>query len=84
MKLTKEELTQIGALGYKEDFTPEQLAGKHIDGVDGLVFETEDQYLDHQNLTTGFTPREVEHQDALTDGTFSKQAETALERGATK
>jgi len=38
------ELPQ-GAIGNKDDMTEEELAGKHIDGATGLVFETEEDYL---------------------------------------
>lgn len=38
-------------------------------------------YLEHVCPATGFNPTQVEHQDALTDGQFSKQAEAALKRG---
>lgn len=73
-----------GAIGYKDDFSDEELAGKHIDAVSGLVFETDEDYLNHVSLVTGFTPKDVEHQDELTGGQFSKQAEKALERGEAK
>ena len=42
------------------------------------------KYLDHTCEKTGFNPKEVEHQDALTDGQFSLQSATALERGAAR
>lgn len=44
-------------------------------------FATEAEYLDHV-CTTGFTPKDVEHQDALTGGRFSLQAVEAQKRGA--
>lgn len=53
---------------------------KHNCAVCGKGFDTEAEYLAHE-CTTGFTPTDVEHQDALTDGQFSKQAEQALKRG---
>jgi len=46
-------------------------------------FKTEAEYLAH-TCSTGHKPTEVAHQDVLTDGAFSKQAEKALERGAAK
>lgn len=46
-----------------------------------LEFETEETYLEHVCESTGFSPTQVEHQDALTGGNFSKVAEAALERG---
>lgn len=70
------------AIGFKDDFSPEELSGKHVDGVTGAVFETEEEYLNHVNAETGFTPKDIEHQDALTGGQFSVQAEAALKRGA--
>ena len=39
-----------------------------------------DSYLSHE-CSTGFNPTEVEHQDALTNGRFSKIAEKAIARG---
>ena len=39
-----------------------------------------DEYLKHK-CSTGFKPTEIEHQDALTDGAYSKQSEAALARG---
>lgn len=69
------------AIGYKQDFSVEELVGKHIDGVTGLVFETEEDYLNHVSPVTGATPKDIEHQDALTDGKFSKVSEAALKRG---
>lgn len=53
---------------------------KHICGVCAEEFDTEEQYCDH-SCSTGFTPKEIEHQDALTDGQFSKISESALARG---
>jgi hypothetical protein len=53
---------------------------KHICAVCEKGFDTEQEYLEHE-CSTGFTPRDVEHQAALTDGQFSKQAEQALKRG---
>lgn len=70
-----------GAIGYQKDLSEDELVGKHVDGLTGLVFETEEDYLNHKSPVTGFTPKDVEHQDALTGGQFSKQAEKALERG---
>ena len=34
-----------GAIGYRKDFSPEELEGKHIDGETGLVFETDEDYI---------------------------------------
>lgn len=53
----------------------------NICGACGVGFETEQQYLDHQCDTTGFTPADIEHQDVITDGNFSKIAEEACKRG---
>lgn len=56
------------------------MENKHICGVCKQGFETDEQYIAHE-CTTGFKPSDVEHQDTLTGGKFSKQAEKALERG---
>ena len=47
----------------------------------GKKFKTEEAYLAHK-CKTGFTPKDIEHQDALTGGQFSKQSRAALARGA--
>lgn len=80
-RLSQEELQQMGALGYADQMTAEQLAGMHIDGSSGLVFDTVEKYMDHVSPTTGYTPKDVSHQDVLTDGAFSRQADKAVERG---
>lgn len=71
-----------GAIGYRDEFTVDELEGKHVDGVTGLVFDTEEDYLNHVSPETGYKPTDIEHQDVLTDGQFSKVSESALERGA--
>lgn len=70
----------VNAIGYKEDFTSVELVGKHIDGITGLVFETEEAYLNHVSPVTGHNPTEVQHQDILTDGEYTRQAELAKQR----
>jgi hypothetical protein len=70
----------VNAIGYKEDFTHLELVGKHVDGVTGLVFETEEAYLNHVSPVTGYNPTEVQHQDILTDGEYTRQAELAKQR----
>lgn len=54
---------------------------QHICGACKASFDSEKGYLDHHCAETESTPREVEHQNQLTDGAFSRQAEKALERG---
>lgn len=54
----------------------------HVCGACAVEYETEQEYLDHVCPATSHTPTEVAHQDVLTDGAFSIQAEAALERGA--
>lgn len=44
-------------------------------------FSTEALYCAH-TCDTGFTPKDVEHQDVLTDGQFSLQSTEARKRGA--
>jgi hypothetical protein len=56
------------------------MAQKHLCSVCENEFDSEEEYIAHK-CTTGFTPADVEHQDALTGGKFSLQAEKALERG---
>lgn len=53
---------------------------KHICGVCHNGYDTDEEYIAHA-CTTGFSPSDVEHQDTLTGGKFSRQAEKALERG---
>lgn len=69
-----------GAIGLKEDFTEEELAGKHI-GRGGFVFDTEDDYLNHVSPETGYTPKDFEHQNLLTGGRFGRISEKAIARG---
>ena len=45
------------------------------------VFLTNEAYLKHKCPKTGFNPTQIEHQDALTGGRFSKQSQAALARG---
>ena len=73
---------KVGAIGFKDDFTSVELVGKHIDGVTGLVFETEEAYCNHISPVTGCQPTEVKHQDILTDGEYSRQSESAIKRGS--
>lgn len=67
-------------IGLKDEFSPEELAGKHI-ARGGYVFNTEEDYLNHTSPETGYKPTQVEHQDSLTKGRFSKVSEKARERG---
>lgn len=80
-RLKRREIEELGAIGYADEFDADDLAGKHIDGTTGLVFETEEAYLNHVSPKTGHKPTEVEHQDILTDGAFSQISAKALERG---
>jgi len=58
-----------------------------ICGPCGEVFKgkTEEEanakYLKHKCKKTGFTPTDVEHYDALSNGRFSLQSKAALARG---
>lgn len=45
-------------------------------------FASYNAYETHVCSKSGFTPSEVEHQDKLTNGRFSRQAAKAIERGA--
>lgn len=70
----------VGAIGYREDMTDEQLAGKHVDSLSGLVFDTEEAYCNHKSPITGFKPTELEHQGER----FKAVSEQALKRGEAK
>jgi hypothetical protein len=50
-------------------------------GACGKKFKTNEGYLRHKCKATGFTPRDVEHFDALSSGRFSLQSKAALARG---
>lgn len=63
------------------DYSAEGIAGKHICGASGFIFDTEEAYLSHVSPVTGFTPADMEHHDALTDGMHSRASEAALKRG---
>jgi hypothetical protein len=54
---------------------------KHVCSACDGIFTTEKKYLDHECNVTGYTPKDIEHQDALTNGDFSKVAEASLARG---
>lgn len=71
-----------GAIGYVDEMSQEQLAGKHVDGSTGLVFDTEEAYLSHVSPVSGHRPTEMAHQDKVTGGQASRVAEKAQERGA--
>jgi len=53
-------------------------------GACGVKFETNEDYLKHKCSKTGFTPTQVEHFDALSNGRFSKQSAKAQARGEEK
>lgn len=53
---------------------------KHNCGTCEKSFATEALYLAHK-CDTGYKPTDVKHQDALTNGKFSRQSEAALKRG---
>lgn len=55
---------------------------KCICGACGKEFKSDEEYLNHVCEKTGFKPTQIEHQDALTEGRFSKQSQAALARGA--
>lgn len=44
-------------------------------------FKNTKAYLEHVCEVTGFRPTQIEHQDVLTDGNFSKISKEALKRG---
>lgn len=61
----------------QEELQPEV----HKCGTCSAEFGTDTEYYEHTCEATGFKPTEVEHQDALTEGRFSKQSEAAIARG---
>lgn len=71
-----------GAIGYAEEMSEEKLAGKHIDGVTGLVFDTEEAYLNHTSPASGHKPTELEHLEKTTTPNIRDVAEAAQKRGA--
>lgn len=70
-----------GCLGYADELSEAEKSGKEVCGVSGLVFHTRQDYLNHTSPVTGFKPTQVEHQDALTNGRFSKVSAKAVKRG---
>lgn len=56
--------------------------GQHICGACLGTFTGEAAYNGHVCQKTGYTPVDVQHQDALTEGKFSLQAAEAQKRGA--
>lgn len=55
------------------------MTAKHICGICKKAFDTDVLYSSHECLT-GFRPKEIEHQDALTGGQASKVSEAAKKR----
>ena len=53
-------------------------------GACGKKFKSDAEYLKHICSKTGFTPTDVEHFDALSNGRFSKQSDAALARGGAR
>ena len=49
---------------------------KHVDGLTGKVFATEEEYLEHISPVTGFTPRDIQHHGSA----GIRVAEAALKR----
>lgn len=70
-----------GAVGYRDEMTDEQLVGKHVDGPSGLVFDTEEAYLNHVNPLSGHKPTELEHLEGTTTPGARAIANEALNRG---
>lgn len=54
----------------------------HVCGQCQKKFKTEKGYNEHVCEKTGFAANSIEHQDALTDGNYSKIAASAQQRGA--
>lgn len=65
------------ALGHKDDFTPEELAGKVVDGLTGYVFATNEDYLAHTSPVTGYQPTDPKHFGVR----FLRVQKAALKRG---
>lgn len=80
-KLPEAEYKKLGAIGYCDDMSPEGLVGKHVDGVTGLVFATEDDYLGLKSPVSGRYVTEIEHLAATTTPEAAAIAEAALKRG---
>lgn len=57
------------------------MAQIHRCGVCTNEFGSEDEYSTHVCEVTGASPVDIEHQDILTGGAFSRQSEKARERG---
>lgn len=53
----------------------------HICGACSGGFETEADYVAHVCDRTNYTPADIEHHDALTNGMHSRASISALERG---
>jgi hypothetical protein len=81
--MTKNKLPE-GAIGVVSDFTPTELVGKHVCGVSGLVFDTEEAYLNHVSPVSGFKPTEIEHLEETTTPNARAISDAALDRGDAK
>lgn len=80
MEKERQSAADFGAIGYRDEMTDEQLACKHVDGLTGLVFDTEEAYLEHTSPVTGYKPTEPEHQG---EG-FKAISDAAIRRGEEK
>jgi microcystin degradation protein MlrC len=49
------------SIGHIDDMTPEQLAGKTVDGLTGFVFDSKEDYLNNVSQVTGYKPTDAEH-----------------------
>jgi hypothetical protein len=47
-------------------------------------FNNDKEYFAHVCNVTGFTPNQIEHLDATSNGAFSEQSRSALSRGAVR
>jgi hypothetical protein len=51
--MSDEKKLPEGAIGHRNSMDEDALAGKHIDGETGFVFETEDAYLAFKHPESG-------------------------------
>lgn len=73
--------TVEAAIGYRDEFTADELIGRQVDSVTGLVFETEEAYLNHVSPVSGHTPKDIEHLEKTTTPDARAISEASQKRG---
>lgn len=77
----EERVLPDGAIGWADELTAEQLAGKHI-APSKAVFETDEAYIAHTDPSTGLKPTDAESMGDNFTAVQKAALERAKDRGA--